>query len=341
MKSPSLTVTRLDTFAPLEADWKTLLPRCSGDTIFLTWEWQSLWWSAFPEGELHLVTVQDGEELVGLAPLIRVGDAWGFNGGVEVADFLDVLARSGHEATVAAAVLDYVQAHDGRIELRNLRPNAVAATTLADEACRRGALVQLEPEDVSPRLDLPADWDSYLQRLSKKDRHELRRKLRRLYASGTIGYGAVDDPGALARDVGDFLRLHRLSAEAKAAFMTPRMEAFFRSLVERLTARGWLRLYFLSVDGKRAASVILFDYGGEYLLYNSGYDPAYAHLSVGLLLKAFCIREAIERGRRAFDFLQGNEPYKYDLGGADVPIFRLRISFDAPPGVMRSNHDDD
>jgi CelD/BcsL family acetyltransferase involved in cellulose biosynthesis len=182
---------------------------------------------------------------------------------------------------------------------------------------------------VSPRLDLPGDWDGYLQSLSKKDRHELRRKLRRLYSAGEVVAAPVNDPASRATDVADFLALHRLSAENKAAFMTADMEAFFRGIVDEFTPRGMLRLYFLSIDNHRVASVILFDYRGEFLLYNSGYDPEYAHLSVGLLLKAFCIRDAISEGRRAFDFLQGNEPYKYDLGATDVPILRMRVEFGA------------
>jgi CelD/BcsL family acetyltransferase involved in cellulose biosynthesis len=48
-------------------------------------------------------------------------------------------------------------------------------------------------------------------------------------------------------------------------------------------------------------------------------------LSVGLLNKALCIREAIEEGRRAFDFLRGSERYKYDLGGTDRLLYRIAV----------------
>ncbi|HLZ10115.1 MAG TPA: GNAT family N-acetyltransferase, partial [Chloroflexota bacterium] len=195
---------------------------------------------------------------------------------------------------------------------------------------RRGISPELGREDVSPRLDLPGDWESYLLGLSKKDRHELRRKLRRLYSAGEVVVETVTDRAARATDVTDYLNLHRLGAENKASFMTPAMEEFFRDLVDEFAPRGLLRLYFLTLNGVRVAAVILFDYRGEFLLYNSGYDPAYSHLSVGLLLKAFCIRDAIAEGRRGFDFLQGDEPYKYDLGATDTPIYRMRVKLGAP-----------
>jgi CelD/BcsL family acetyltransferase involved in cellulose biosynthesis len=337
VSSPTLTVTRHERFLSIQSGWNKLLRGFAADTIFLTPSWQQIWWRTNGEGELHLLTVREGAEIVGVAPLARVGDTWGFAGGVEVADFLDVLARPGSENAVAGAVLDYVEAHGGRVSLRNLRPDSFVATCLCPLAQRRGFEPRLDQEDVSPRVNLPASWEDYLQSLTKKDRHELRRKLRRLLASGAVSHYAVAAP--LARDVDDFLRLHRLSGENKAAFMTAAMEWFFRALVEEFAASGLLRMYFLEIAGIRVASVILFDYGGEFLLYNSGFDPAYSPLSVGLLLKAFCIRDAIEAGRRVFDFLQGDEPYKYDLGAHDVPILELRFNVGRGNEVLRASLD--
>jgi CelD/BcsL family acetyltransferase involved in cellulose biosynthesis len=326
VNTPTLTVLRLDQFSPLKTSWETLLSHCPCNTIFLTWDWQDLWWRTIGEGELNLVIVQAGDEVVGIAPLLYNENCWGFSGGVEVADFLDVIASPEHREGVARSVLEFLQRSGSPTELRNLRPSSLGATLVFADAPALGLDPSLEHEDVSPRIDLPGDWDSFLQSLSKKDRHELRRKMRRLLGAGDVRWFYASDPATRAADVGDFLRLHRLSAESKAAFMTPKMEHFFRALVDEFAPRGLLRLYFLEIDGIRVASVILFDYEGEFLLYNSGYDPAYSHLAVGLLLKAFCIKDAIEEGRRVFDFLQGNESYKYDLGGVDVPILRLRLN---------------
>ena len=79
------------------------------------------------------------------------------------------------------------------------------------------------------------------------------------------------------------------------------------------------------LDGVRVAACINFDYGDSYLLYNSGYDPAYSQLSVGFVNKAWSIKDAIESGKRTFDFLRGTERYKYDLGAEDRSIYTIRI----------------
>lgn len=97
-------------------------------------------------------------------------------------------------------------------------------------------------------------------------------------------------------------------------------------MVTSLAAAGNICLSFLEVDGAQVSATLCFDYNNDRYLYNSAYDPAYSSLSVSLLLEVYNIQDAIKKGRRRFDFLSGNEPYKYDLGGQDVPVSRCVIS---------------
>ncbi len=127
-------------------------------------------------------------------------------------------------------------------------------------------------------------------------------------------------------DVDVFLRLFRDSRQDKAAFLTPSMESFFRSLASTMAEMKWLRLSILEIDASPVAATLSFDYKNSVSLYNSGYDPQYSWLSVGVLSKALCIKDSIERGRKTFDFLKGDEEYKYHLGGHEVPLYRCSIS---------------
>lgn len=135
----------------------------------------------------------------------------------------------------------------------------------------------------------------------------------------------LSDDATLARDIDAFLDLMRESRDEKRDFMQPDREEFFRKVVHRLNDAGHLRLFSLDIDGERTASVICFDYGGRRLLYNSGYRLSHGHLSVGLMLKALCLKDAIERGMTYFDFLRGPEPYKYHLGAKDVGLYRMAV----------------
>ncbi len=174
-------------------------------------------------------------------------------------------------------------------------------------------------------MPLPGSWDAYLATLSKKDRHELRRKLRRLGGAGDVAFREVASTEGLDAAMDDFLRLHRESREDKADFMNAHMEEFFRQVITCFVGSGMGKLFFLDVNAVRTAAVFCFDYEGRRLLYNSGYDLRYSHLSVGLLLKAMTIENAIEAGMTCYDFLRGNEPYKYDLGGIDSPIYQCMV----------------
>ena len=112
-------------------------------------------------------------------------------------------------------------------------------------------------------------------------------------------------------------------SQEKRGFLTPERESFFRRMADEMQNAGYLSLFFLEVDGERAAGVLCFDYFGRRLLYNSGYRHAYRDLSVGLMVKALCLKQAIEEGLTYFDFLRGPEPYKHHLGGRDVRLYRL------------------
>jgi CelD/BcsL family acetyltransferase involved in cellulose biosynthesis len=175
-------------------------------------------------------------------------------------------------------------------------------------------------------LELPASWDAYLERLSGKDRHELRRKMRKLErelpGTSVRSHAGLDGwDGALA----EFLRLHRLSKVGKARFMDERMEAFFQDATRALAAAGWARLWFLDWNGSAVASFLCLEYAGSVGLYNSGFDPAHAKLAPGIVLLAHVIRDAIERGVPVFDFLRGEEPYKYAFGPTPQDLFRVIV----------------
>ena len=323
-----LSVTRHTSFAALAREWEQLQAAAPACGPFLTWQWHSLWWEVFREegDELYLLAVRADGAALGIAPLLLRQRRLSFACGSDVSDYLDVLARPEQAEAVAGAVARFLDGLDwSSLSLDCLAAEAVALRYLAPSLEAAGLPVAREQQDTCPTAYLPDDWQAYLSSLSKKDRHELRRKIRRLEAAdGARSYTLVG--GEIGeRDVDDFLALLRLSAPDKAAFMDERMARFFQGLFVGFAAGGLLRLYFLEVGGRRVASALCFDCGDELQLYNCGYDPTYAGLSVGLILKAYSLRDAIALGRQRFNFLRGDERYKYDLGGVDAPLYGLRV----------------
>ena len=176
-------------------------------------------------------------------------------------------------------------------------------------------------------IELPATWDAYLAGLSGKDRHELRRKLRRAEA-GRPRIEVARTPAAMAALMDGFVALHRRSKVGKARFMDEPMEAFFRDMGRELAAAGLAALWMLWLEERPAAALLCLEQGGAVNLYNSGFDPEARAMSPGVVLIARTIEDAIARGFRRYDFLRGEEPYKYGFGA--VPTEVLRVTLERP-----------
>jgi len=322
--SPSLT---LESFDSLASSWRDLYPRLRWDSVFVLPSWLTVWWQQFGAGaEQYLCAVRQGDTVIGIAPLLVKGETASLIGSADVCDYLDFVVAPGREHDFFDLLLENLtQKGISRLDLGCLRPDSTAVTNLVHIAESRGLKVSCTQQDASFELDLPSSWDEYLGMLSAKQRHEVRRKLRRLHQAGEVSYRLVDDSEALPPVMDVFLKLFRESREGKAAFMTPRMESFFVSLASAMAEAGILRFGLLELNALPVATVMYFDYQDSVYLYNSGYDRRYSSLSVGLLCKVLCLRDSIERGKKRFDFLKGREEYKYRLGGKEVPIYGCQI----------------
>ncbi|MBI4288654.1 MAG: GNAT family N-acetyltransferase [Chloroflexi bacterium] len=312
----------LDDFDSLEADWHRVLASSPARHIFFTPCWGRSWWQNLGAGELHLLSVRHGGAVVGIVPLVRQGDTLRLLGDKEVCDYLDIIAAVGAGDIVAGALIRFASNGGCSLDLHPLLPDSTASLNVVPLARELGCVTHTEPLDVSYGMPLPSSWDEYLESLHGKDRHELKRKLRRLERAGQVRFYASH---SLSEDLEDFLRLFRISRASKDEFLTPRREAFFRQLYQATGERGWLRLYFMELDGRRVAAAFCFNFNGTLYLYNSGFEPAYQGLSVGLLCKVLSIQTAISEGERAYDFLRGAEDYKAHLGGKPTPVYRCTI----------------
>jgi CelD/BcsL family acetyltransferase involved in cellulose biosynthesis len=313
-----------------EAHWNALLDRSRLPSLFLTWQWQTEWCRAFAaDRPQQVLTATDAAgALAGVLPLYEDGPGrQRIIGGVDVSDYLDLIAVAGREEEIWRALLQHRSGQPGEWDLHGIRAASATATVVPALAPGHGLRVTVEREDRCPVLALPKTWDEYLTRLSGKDRHELRRKMRRLereLPGATVR--AHGEPDGWDEGLTRFLTLHRLSKVGKARFMDERMERFFRSATATLAGKGWVRLWFLDFEGSAVAAFLCIEYAGGVGLYNSGFDPARAQLAPGIVLLAHVIRDAIERGIPTFDFLRGEEPYKYGFGPSPEDVLNIRIT---------------
>ncbi len=324
----SYTVT-LESFDSLASLWGDPKHGLDWNSVFVSPAFLKLWWTEFkPQTELYLGAVRRDGQIIGIAPLQLKDDGASFIGSVDVCDYLDFVIAPGEENHFFITLMDDLnQKGIKRLNLSCLRPESTVLTRLVDIARTRGYEVVTQPEDVSVEMDLPSTFDEYLEGLDTKQRHEVKRKLRKLAETGKIEFKILEDNAAIRKGMDIFLKMFTESRSDKAAFLTSQKESFFRSLAETMSGVKLLRMGVLELDTRPTAMILYFDFKNGAYLYNSGYDPEYTSLSVGLISKVLCIQECIKQGKRKYDFLKGNEAYKYHLGGKEVILSNCKITF--------------
>lgn len=325
-------LTRMDRMEDVSAEeWDLVLSRSVRPSPFLSRHFMVPWAKTFAAGrEKRIYRWARGGDASGFLFLCLCGaeGGWELLGGEQVSDSLDAVVVSGGEEEFWS---EFLGASREMLSARPLLlPNLVEGSPTIDclpRLCEEhGYLFGQEEMDRSPYVPLPPSFEDYLSLLGKKERHELRRKIRRAEdAAQGVFFRLTRTAEEFERDFPSFLALHRKSQSEKAAFMDDRMEGFFRETAEGFFSAGRLRLAFLSGGNGDMASAFQIEWNGSLLLYNSGFDPARREASPGVVLLARCIEDAIRQGFREYDFLRGRERYKYDLGGRDRRVYRASI----------------
>jgi CelD/BcsL family acetyltransferase involved in cellulose biosynthesis len=324
------------TFVPA---WNALLAESITNAPFLRYEYLSGWWQGLGGGEWEnaspsVVTAVEDDRLIGIAPLFRATNresqsALMLVGSIEISDYLDLIVRQADVSRFTSALLDGLAAQPpdawSVLDWYNLPDTSPTLAALKEESAKRGWTYDVEVYKPTPSIPLPGDWETYLSGIDKKQRHEIRRKMRRAEESGrAVRWYIVDDESRLDGEVKGFLALMAGDPE-KAAFLSESMRAQMCATAHAAFRAGYLQLAFMEVDGEKAAGYFNFDYGNKIWVYNSGLDRKFMELSPGWVLLGYLLQWANEHKRAEFDFMRGEEDYKYKFGGQNRHVMRVKV----------------
>jgi CelD/BcsL family acetyltransferase involved in cellulose biosynthesis len=297
------------------------------EPLFILPDWLGVWQDSFGSSEnAQNLVLRDDEQIIGIAPLLFQGNLASIIGSINVCDYFDFPVTPGKETEFYTALVDYLKTKGVKtLDCQVIRPDAGIITHLLPLADTLGFKETIVPDELSPELLLPSSWEEYLELLDTKQRHELRRKLRRFENAGEVNYKYITTPETVPYFTEIFLKMFTESREDKADFLTSQMEVYFINLLLKMAQTGILRACILELDKQPVATLVAFDYHDVIYLYNSGFDRQYNYLSGGILSKAMLIKDSIERGKKVFDFLKGSEPYKFHLGGREIRLQKCRI----------------
>lgn len=317
----------IETFERMSSYWKETAGDLKWDCLFVLPSWLKIWWEHFGNGTApHICVVRRQDVIIGIAPLQINGAEARFIGNSDVCDYQDVIVQRGEEREFFLTLINHLRRQGTtHLDLYPMRDDSIVLSSLKGVAESVGCGVSCESADISWEMELPGDWDAFLSGLTGKQRHEVRRKLRRLERTASFNYRSIKDTYAVGEAMNIFFDLFQKNRQDKADFMTPRITSFFQSMAEEMAEAGILRLFFLDIENTPAAAVMCFDYEGKRYLYNNGYDSRFKTLSVGVLSKVLNIRDSIEKGLKVYDFLKGSETYKHHLGGRPIQLHRCRF----------------
>ncbi|MCS6862563.1 MAG: GNAT family N-acetyltransferase [Abditibacteriales bacterium] len=327
-------ITEAEEFEALQAVWDATLQRCGMDSVFLTHAWLSTYWEHFGQHRtLRIFVAERAGQPVAFAPLMlsrsratRLRRMELLGAGIH--DYSDFIVPQDRPGAALHALWEAISDHADTWDVVRLAQVAADSPVAAYIAADEGFRVVATDGETCPTLTLPPTWRDYLSLVGKNTRSNLSRYPKRLAASFDVEYHLVTAPDTLDRTLTALFDLHARRWRQRGlpgVLFSPRRQAFHRALCRRLLARNRLRLFALRLDGREVAVLLNYFYAGKYFFFIGGFDPTYARWSVGTVLFGHAIRYAIEEGAREFDFLRGEEEYKYRLGAHDRPYRTLKV----------------
>lgn len=290
------------------------------ENAFLTPEWCESWFRHFGDSLTPFVPAlktPDGR-LRGLLPLALPRSGYPRTcriAGANLGDQLYPVARPGDEPEVAAFVGEALRSPPepwSVLAFDHVDLDAPWVDALAEAT--RVRLRRLDRTSVGmPLIELRRyeDWDAYLQARSSHLRSQIRKHARRIERNHAVRVRRTEAPGELEADMSSFFELHGMRFAGKSLLLTDRGRAFHRDFAAAALARGWLRLWFLELDEQPIATWYGWRIGDRYAFYNQGFNPEWSRLSPGGVLLSRVIESAFEERAREFDFLLGEEAYKF------------------------------
>jgi CelD/BcsL family acetyltransferase involved in cellulose biosynthesis len=326
-------------FMALRCEWDALLRRSVSDSVFLTHEWLSSWWKHLAEDRnLSILTAREGNELIGVLPLAsrrarltrmmpRCLELLG--SGVIGSDYLDAIVTGGREVEVMDAFASRLDDRATMLQLSQLRGQDHLLSRLAQRLHSNNWAVDEAKVNVCPFIDLRGHtWETYVGSLGPHVRKGIKRCLRNLPRNFEYRTECVETPVDAQRALDVIIRLHKkrwTGGRHSEAFHSEPVNAFHREFVDLAASRGWLRLLIVYLNDQPAGALYGLRYGPTFYFYQSGFDPAFSKHSVGVATMAVAIQRAIEEGVLEYDFLHGDEEYKFHWAREARNLMRIEL----------------
>lgn len=321
-------VSDLAAFERLSSEWDQLLEDSAQHVYFLRHHWNVSWWrQCAPRGSRpHILCCRDADgRLMGVAPLYwrqhrilgipcaRVLSFIGMGIELKTSEYMDIIARRGHEPQVTDALAHFLKRRRDwdRICLQQVPTDSVTMPRFIDAL---GARAREIATDRAPYIDTSIGWTTYKHQLGRSMRRNVEYYARRLFKRYPCEFRRVDSASELDVSIKALVKLHQIrwqSSGQPGAFSDTGLESLLTSVARYSTAQGQLRLWTVRIHGEIAAVLLGFLDNGVLHYFQKGFDPAFAKDDLGTAMLSLSIRDCFDDPTiRAFDFMGGGAAYK-------------------------------
>ncbi len=320
-------VTEAREFESLKGIWDSLSQKCRDDnSVYLTHEWLSTCWQHLGQGKkLNILLIEKGRRVIGIIPLVKTE----YRIGLIKLDALEPISQTScnyvglvlpeYREEAVSGLLTYLEKELAKNRVILLLPlvpedsRFLGVLRRHAAAWSRNLVIQERVMTLAPYIPLPPTWDEYFSSLSSKRRQLLRRALRELEQAHTVRFQRFN-VNSLERGLSKFFDLHQRRWQSKgitSQFSNPRTKGFYRDISRKFLKRSWLHFSCLTVDDEVVSAIYGTIHNRKFYSMFNARDTRYYDYDVGHLHYMFLIEDAIERRLKEFDFLRGDEPYKF------------------------------
>ena len=303
----------------LKKIWDTL---ANNNSPFLKFYMHKEWFDSFGHPD-SLIIINHSDKLI--VPVVNNNGNAEITGGQDLFDFHDFVYSDMLSFGKIKDVFDYCFSvlKIKKFTISSVIQGSPIHNHIAKLCQQSNFELQSNIEDVSPYIILPSTFEEYLMQLSKKNRHEIRRKINKLELSGEVSFKTCSK-----EEVKDLVNIFfelMLHNPEKEAFLTKERKSFMKNIIINAVENNFGELNFLNFNNKPVATTFVFKQSHKISVYNSGYDPSYSYLSVGLISHILNIKKYVGKVPE-IDFLRGSEDYKFRIGCISRNLLTLEIS---------------
>ncbi len=288
---------------------------------FLKFFLHKSWYEFFGKpGSLYIINHSDSI----LMPLVLNNKHAEITGDQDLFDYHDFIYKKNLDPIKVKEIIDYCFSE---LNIQNLKIKSVPEESITHKliisSCNElGLKVTSHNEDLSPYLDLDTSFENYLMKLNKKNRHEIRRKIKKLESAGNISIKKCSND-EIADWIEIFFNLMMHNPE-KEIFLTEKRKSFMKNTILNSVENEFGELNFLLFNEEPVATTFFFKQESKLSIYNSGYDPHYSSYSVGLMNHIYNINNYSGKIPK-IDFLRGDEDYKFRIGCVSSNLLTLSL----------------